>query len=117
MANKGKAKSGNGALTDVDSVDGALTDVTDVDDVRTRIRRRIRNTPLASNEKISFDAKGGPLVTAGFLLSGAIVALAMIAGIRAARTGDWGSHARAMRHVVHQNQALYHYPRTRGAGL
>jgi len=51
---------------------------------------------------LSFDAKGGPLVTAGFLLSAAIVVGAMIAGVRAARRRDLVLHAHAMRHVVAQ---------------
>jgi uncharacterized membrane protein YozB (DUF420 family) len=51
---------------------------------------------------LAFDAKGGAPVTLGFLLSGAIVAVFMVNGIRAARRGDRVSHARAMRHVVAQ---------------
>jgi uncharacterized membrane protein YozB (DUF420 family) len=51
---------------------------------------------------LSFDAKGGRIVTAGFLLSAAIVAGAMIAGVRAARRRDLVLHGRAMRHVVGQ---------------
>ena len=51
---------------------------------------------------LAFDAKGGPIVTAGFLLSAAIVAGAMITGVRAARRRDLVSHGRAMRHVVGQ---------------
>ncbi|HEX3776819.1 MAG TPA: DUF2306 domain-containing protein [Polyangiaceae bacterium] len=51
---------------------------------------------------LSFDAKGGPIVSAGFLLSAAIVALAMIGGVRAARRRDLILHARAMRHVIGQ---------------
>jgi hypothetical protein len=51
---------------------------------------------------LAFDAKGGVIVTAGFLLSAAIVAASMVYGIRAARRRDPISHARAMRHVVAQ---------------
>lgn len=51
---------------------------------------------------LAFDAKGGRVVTAGFLLSAAIVAGAMIAGVRAARRRDLIAHGRAMRHVVGQ---------------
>lgn len=51
---------------------------------------------------LAFDAKGGPLSSAGFLLSGAIIAWAMIAGVRSARRRDLLGHARGMRHVVGQ---------------
>jgi hypothetical protein len=51
---------------------------------------------------LAFDAKGGIIVTAGFLLSAAIVAVSMAYGIIAARRRDPVSHARAMRHVVAQ---------------
>jgi uncharacterized membrane protein YozB (DUF420 family) len=51
---------------------------------------------------LALDAKGGPLVTAGFLLSGAIVAGAIVRGVMAARRRDLLLHARAMRHVVAQ---------------
>lgn len=51
---------------------------------------------------LAFDAKGGRSVTAGFLLSAAIVGGSMIGGVRAARRRDLVSHARAMRHVVGQ---------------
>jgi hypothetical protein len=51
---------------------------------------------------LALDAKGGPLVTAGFLLSGAIVAWAIVRGVTAARRRDLPLHARAMRHVVAQ---------------
>jgi len=57
---------------------------------------------LPSGLVLALDAKGGGRVTAGFLLSGAIVAAAMIAGIRSARRRDIAQHARAMRHVVGQ---------------
>ncbi len=51
---------------------------------------------------LAFDAKGGWSVTVGFLLSAAIVAAAIVLGVRAARRRDLTSHARAMRHVVGQ---------------
>jgi uncharacterized membrane protein YozB (DUF420 family) len=51
---------------------------------------------------LAFDAKGGTAVTAGFLLSAAIVAVCMLHGILAARRRDFVSHRRAMRHVVGQ---------------
>ncbi len=57
---------------------------------------------VPSGTVLSFDAKGGRIVTAGFLLSAAIVAWAMIAGVRAARRRDLILHARAMRHIVGQ---------------
>jgi uncharacterized membrane protein YozB (DUF420 family) len=57
---------------------------------------------VPSGVVLAFDAKGGRIVTAGFLLSAAIVAGAMIVGVRAARRRDLILHARAMRHVVGQ---------------
>ena len=51
---------------------------------------------------LAFDAKGGRVVTAGFLLSAAIVACSMLQGVSAARRRDFVSHRRAMRHVVAQ---------------
>lgn len=51
---------------------------------------------------LSLEAKGGPLVSAGFILSGAIVLWGIIHGVRAARSKDYGAHARGMRHVVAQ---------------
>jgi uncharacterized membrane protein len=51
---------------------------------------------------LAFHAKGGGVVTAGFLLSAAIVAWAMASGVLNARRGDLPSHRRAMRHVVGQ---------------
>jgi uncharacterized membrane protein len=51
---------------------------------------------------LAFDAKGGMLITAGFLLSAAIVAGCMANGVLAARRRDFGSHRRMMRHVVAQ---------------
>ena len=57
---------------------------------------------VPSGVVLSFDAKGGRIVTAGFLLSAAIVTGSMTAGVRAARRRDLVLHARAMRHVVGQ---------------
>ena len=51
---------------------------------------------------LSFDAKGGPVVTAGFLLSAALVAWFMVAGVRAARARQLTVHRRAMGHVFAQ---------------
>jgi len=57
---------------------------------------------VPSGAVLSFEAKGGRVVTAGFLLSAAIISLAMLAGVGAARRRDLIAHARAMRHVVAQ---------------
>lgn len=57
---------------------------------------------VPSGAVLSFDAKGGKGVTAGFLLSAAIVAWAMVRGVVSARLRDFVSHRRAMRHVVGQ---------------
>jgi uncharacterized membrane protein YozB (DUF420 family) len=57
---------------------------------------------VPSGTVLSFAAKGGRIVTAGFLLSAAVIACAMIAGVQAARKRDLTLHARAMRHVVAQ---------------
>jgi uncharacterized membrane protein YozB (DUF420 family) len=51
---------------------------------------------------LSFEATGGPPVTVGFLLSAAIVALAVPYGVFAARRRDFVAHRRAMLHVVAQ---------------
>lgn len=51
---------------------------------------------------LAFDAKGGPVVTAGFLLSAALVAWFGVRGVGAARRREFGAHARAMRHVFAQ---------------
>ena len=50
---------------------------------------------------LAFDAKGGVIVTAGFLLSALIIAVFMH-GVLAARRREASAHARAMRHVVAQ---------------
>ena len=57
---------------------------------------------VPSGVVLAFDAKGGKIVTAGFLLSAAIVAWSTTRGIVAARRRDLVSHRRAMRHVVGQ---------------
>jgi uncharacterized membrane protein len=57
---------------------------------------------VPSGVVLSFDAKGGAPVTAGFLLSAGIVAWFMARGVVAARRGDMALHQRAMRHVVGQ---------------
>ncbi|HEX2878353.1 MAG TPA: DUF2306 domain-containing protein [Polyangiaceae bacterium] len=51
---------------------------------------------------LAFDATGGLGVSAGFWLSGAIVAVATVYGVRAARRRELNSHSHAMRHVVAQ---------------
>lgn len=51
---------------------------------------------------LAFDAKGGALVSAGFLLSGAIIAVAMVKGVAAVRRRELVAHRRAMRHVFAQ---------------
>jgi uncharacterized membrane protein len=57
---------------------------------------------VPSGVVLAFHAKGGGVVTAGFLLSAAIVAWAMARGVVNARRGELVSHRRAMRHVVGQ---------------
>lgn len=57
---------------------------------------------VPSGAVLALDAKGGRVVSAGFLLSGAIVAWFVVAGVLAARRRDLVSHQRAMRHVVAQ---------------
>jgi len=57
---------------------------------------------VPSGAVLAFDAKGGTPVTAGFLLSAAIVAGCTVHGVLAARRRDFVSHRRAMRHVVGQ---------------
>jgi uncharacterized membrane protein len=51
---------------------------------------------------LAFDAKGGAVVAAGFLLSAAIIAWFMVRGVLAARRGDVVLHRHAMWHVVGQ---------------
>ena len=55
-----------------------------------------------SGAVLAFDAKGGGFVTAGFLLSDALVAFFMVKGIAAARRRDLATHRRAMGHVFAQ---------------
>lgn len=57
---------------------------------------------VPSGVVLAFDAKGGSVVTAGFLLSAAIVSVGMVQGIVAARRRDLVSHRRAVWHVVAQ---------------
>jgi len=51
---------------------------------------------------LSLYAKGGLLSTAGFMLSGAIVVVAMVQAVRAARAKDYVAHRRFVLHVVAQ---------------
>jgi len=51
---------------------------------------------------LSLYAKGGLLGTLGFMLSGAIVVVAMVQGVRAARAGNYAAHCRFVLHVVAQ---------------
>lgn len=57
---------------------------------------------VPSGTILSFDAKGGPIVTAGFLVSAAVVAWFMTTGALAARRRRFDHHRHAMRHVVGQ---------------
>ncbi|HTQ02877.1 MAG TPA: DUF2306 domain-containing protein [Polyangiaceae bacterium] len=57
---------------------------------------------VPSGAGLALAAKGGSAGTLGFLLSGAIVATAVVLGVRAARRGDLIAHRRAMLHVVSQ---------------
>lgn len=57
---------------------------------------------VPSGAFLAFQAKGGPLVTAGFLLSAALVAWFMVGGVLAARRRELSRHRRAMSHVVAQ---------------
>jgi hypothetical protein len=57
---------------------------------------------VPSGVVLAFDAKGGAVVTLGFLLSGALVTVAMVLGVATARRKDFTGHRRAMRHVVAQ---------------
>jgi uncharacterized membrane protein len=51
---------------------------------------------------LAFEAKGGALVTAGFLASAAIVAWGVVHGVATARRRELVRHRRAMTHVVAQ---------------
>jgi hypothetical protein len=57
---------------------------------------------VPSGSVLAFDAKGGAFVSAGFLLSGGIIAWAMVRGVAAARRHDVVAHGHAMRHVLGQ---------------
>ena len=57
---------------------------------------------VPSGAVLAFDAKGGAFVTAGFLLSDALVSVFMVKGIVAARRRDLVTHGRAMGHVFAQ---------------
>jgi uncharacterized membrane protein YozB (DUF420 family) len=57
---------------------------------------------VPSGVVLAFDAKGGSVVTLGFLLSAALVAGFMVHGVVTARRRDFALHRRAMRHVVGQ---------------
>ncbi len=57
---------------------------------------------VPSGVVLAFDAKGGLVVTLGFLLSALIVLLGMVYGVVYARRKDLLAHAWAMRHVVAQ---------------
>ncbi len=57
---------------------------------------------VPSGAVLAFDAKGGPLVAAGFLLSDALVGFFLVKGIAAARRRDLVTHRRAMGHVFAQ---------------
>ncbi|NVB77475.1 MAG: DUF2306 domain-containing protein [Kofleriaceae bacterium] len=51
---------------------------------------------------LSLYAKGGLLGTLGFMLSGAIVVVAMVQAVRAARAGKYAAHRRFVLHVLAQ---------------
>ena len=51
---------------------------------------------------LSLYAKGGLAGTLGFMLSGAIVVVAMVLGVRAARAGNYAAHRRFVLHVLGQ---------------
>ena len=51
---------------------------------------------------LSLFAKGGFVGTLGFMLSGAIVVVAMVMGVHAARAGRYAAHRRFVLHVVAQ---------------
>jgi uncharacterized membrane protein len=57
---------------------------------------------VPSGVVLAFDAKGGTVVTLGFLLSAAIVATGVVHGVRSARRRDLAAHRHAMTHVVAQ---------------
>lgn len=51
---------------------------------------------------LSLYAKAGLLSTLGFMLSGAIIVVAMVLGVRAARAGRYAAHRRFVLHVLAQ---------------
>jgi hypothetical protein len=57
---------------------------------------------VPSGSYLALFAKGGVLSTAGFLLSGAIVAVAMVQGVREARARRFAAHRRCVLHVLAQ---------------
>ena len=57
---------------------------------------------VPSGAWLSLEAKGGPLGTLGFLLSGGIVALSIVRGVQAAMARDFLAHRRWTLHVVAQ---------------
>jgi hypothetical protein len=57
---------------------------------------------IPSGAYLALFAQGGLWSTLGFWLTGAITCLAMVAGIRSARTGDMRAHRRYSSHVAAQ---------------
>lgn len=57
---------------------------------------------VPSGSVLAFEAKGGALGTAGFLLSGLIIAVATVQGVRSARARALEAHRHAMHHVLAQ---------------
>jgi hypothetical protein len=57
---------------------------------------------VPSGSYLALFAKGGVLSTAGFLLSGAVVAAAMVQGVREARARRFAAHRRCVLHVLAQ---------------
>lgn len=57
---------------------------------------------VPSGAVLAFDAKGGPVVTAGFLLSAGLVAGFMVRAVVSARRRDFAVHRHATWHVLAQ---------------
>lgn len=57
---------------------------------------------VPSGAVLAFEAKGGPIVTAGFLLSGGLIAFFLVRGVIAARRHQVSVHQHSMWHVVAQ---------------
>lgn len=57
---------------------------------------------VPSGAVLAFEAKGGLPVTAGFLVSGGLLAWFLVRGVVAARRKQMGAHRRAMMHVFAQ---------------